>query len=253
MTTIQERTQHIALWTAEFGPRARHTIGTAEIDAVLSRWLKAGLASSTVRHRRTALLHLWNRLDGAKAPNPVRRSIKPAEPEPEARGVSYDRIRAVLAALPDIGQGLKGRARERGSKTAARLAVMAYTGLPQSLIKRLTPADIDWQAGTLYASATHKGKGTRRKVLPLTIQTSAALRRFAALECWGGFSNSSLWKISDARVKRWDSRTRASAGTTSATASARRCTRWLATTKRRGVADAQQPEDHRPLHHGRCV
>jgi integrase len=194
MDTFKEREQHIALWTAEFGPRVRYTIGTPEIDAVLSRWLTAGLAHSTVRNRRTALMHLWNRLDGPDAPNPVRRSLKPKDDEPEARGVSYDRIRAVLAALPDVGQGLRGRAREKGSKTAARLAVMAFTGLPQSLIKRLRPADIDWQAGTLYAPARRKGKGTRRKVLPLTADGLLALRRFAALECWGGFSNSSLWK-----------------------------------------------------------
>ena len=57
MPTIQERTQHLSLWCGEFGSRSRPTIVTAEIDAVLGRWLKAGLAPSTVLHRRTALLH----------------------------------------------------------------------------------------------------------------------------------------------------------------------------------------------------
>src|SRR5688500_18294193 len=58
MPTIKERTAHVALWTAEFGPRARHTITTPEIDTVLSRWLSAGSSASTVRNRRTVLLHL---------------------------------------------------------------------------------------------------------------------------------------------------------------------------------------------------
>src|SRR5262245_54996956 len=42
MPTYKERAQHIALWVAEFGPRARYTIETPEIDAVLNRWLTEG-------------------------------------------------------------------------------------------------------------------------------------------------------------------------------------------------------------------
>src|SRR5262245_57143025 len=194
MPTYKEREKHIALWVGEFGARARYTIESADIDAVLSRWLNEDFAPSTVRNRRTALLHLWNRLDGPDAPNPVRRAIKPKDGEPEARALSYNDIRRVLAALPDVGQGLKGQARNAGSKTAARLAVIAYVGLPHSLLKRLQPEDVNWQAATLYAPARRKGKGTRRKELPLTADGLEALERFAALECWGSFSNSSLYK-----------------------------------------------------------
>jgi len=192
MPTYKERKKHIELWIAEFGQRARYTITTTEIDAVLSRWLQAGLAASTIRHRRTALLHLWNRLDGKDTANPVRASLNPAEPEPEARAIPYPKIRKLLAALPNVGQAIKGQAREKGSKTSARLAVMAYTGLPQSLIKRLTPADIDWRSATLYAPQRHKGKGTKRRQIPLTAAGVKALRRFASLNCWGSFSNSAL-------------------------------------------------------------
>ena len=77
MPTFRERQAHIGLWVREFGQRRRDSIRTSEIDAVLSRWLAQGLAASTVKHRRGALLHLWNRLDGPDAPNPVRRSNHP--------------------------------------------------------------------------------------------------------------------------------------------------------------------------------
>ena len=86
MPTYAERVAHLALWTAEFGVRIRDTIDTVEIDTVLSRWLKAGLAPSTVRNRRTALQALWTGLDGKKARNPVREAMMPTLPEPEARG-----------------------------------------------------------------------------------------------------------------------------------------------------------------------
>ena len=69
MPTFAERRAHIRLWVTQFGHRRRDTIATNEIDAVLNRWLIEGLAASTVKHRRTALLHLWHRLDGKEAAN----------------------------------------------------------------------------------------------------------------------------------------------------------------------------------------
>ncbi|HXG54772.1 MAG TPA: tyrosine-type recombinase/integrase [Vicinamibacterales bacterium] len=194
MPTIKERRAHVALWIAEFGQRARHTIGTPDIDAVLNRWLLKGKAPSTVRNRRTALLHLWNRLDGPDAQNPVRRATKPRMAEPEARALTYDEIRKILAAMPDRGQGVKGKARDDASKTKARLAVIAYTGLPHSLLKRLRAADVDSERRTITVPARKKGKGVGSRVLPLTDAGAQAFERFAELECWGGFSNSSMMK-----------------------------------------------------------
>jgi integrase len=194
MPTYKEREQHIALWTAEFGARARYTITTPDVDAVLSRWLNAKLSPSTVRNRRTALLHLWNRLDGPDAQNPVRRALKPALPDAEARALTYDQINAILKAMPDVGQGLAGKSRDDASKTKARVAVIAYTGLPHSLIKRLTPASVDWQLGTVTVPRRHKGRGVKSRTLKLTDAGLAALEHFAALECWGPFSNSSMIK-----------------------------------------------------------
>ncbi len=194
MPTFNEREKHIALWTAEFGQRARHTIDTASIDAVLSRWLNADLAPSTVRNRRTALLHLWTKLDGKAAPNPVRGALMPSLPDPAARAIRYDQIEKILDAMPDVGQALPGKAREDASKTKARLAVIAYTGLPHSLLKRLTHESVNWQARTFTVPRRHKGKGVKTRTLPLTDRGVQALERFADLECWGNFSNSSMLK-----------------------------------------------------------
>jgi integrase len=194
MPTFKEREKHIALWVGEFGHRARHTIDAADIDAVLNRWLTDGLSPSTVRNRRTAILHLWTKLDGKTALNPVRGSMLPTLAEPEARAISYVRIEKILDAMPDVGQGVAGKARDSASKTKARLAVIAYTGLPHSLVKRLTPASVDWEAKTVTVPRRHKGKGVKTRTLPLTERGLQALERFAELECWGKFSNSSMIK-----------------------------------------------------------
>ena len=72
MPTFSERRKHIKLLTDKFRQRRRNTIATNEIDVLLNRWLdEERLASSTVKHRRTALLYLWHRLDGRYAVNPV--------------------------------------------------------------------------------------------------------------------------------------------------------------------------------------
>src|SRR4029453_2691001 len=75
-----------------------------------------------------------------------------------------------------------------------RLAVIAYTGLPHSLIKRLTPAMVDWQGKALNVPARRKGAGVARRTVPLSEAGLAALEQFDALDCWGRFSNSSMLK-----------------------------------------------------------
>jgi integrase len=160
----------------------------------LSRWLDAKLSPYTVRNRRTALQALWTTLDGRRAPNPVRDALKPDTPKLTARAVPYATIRKVLAAMPDVGQGRKGEARDDTSKTKARLAVIAYTGLPHALIKQLTPESINWRAKTVTVPKRRKGRGVDARTLPLTAAGLEALKQFAALECWGKFSNSSMLK-----------------------------------------------------------
>jgi integrase len=194
MPTYAERKKHVELWVNEFGSRVRASISTPEIDSVLARWLSEGKSAGTVRHRRAVLLHLFNRLDGPDQPNPVRRAMKPALPEPEDRSVSYPVINRILAAMPDIGQGLAGKDRDDASKSKARLSVIAFVGLPHSTLKKLTADMIDWEAGTIRVPRRQKGQGARSRTLPLAEAGLAALRHFDALDCYGPFSNSALHK-----------------------------------------------------------
>ena len=181
MPTYAWRAQDIALWVHAFGATPRRLITTADIDAVLHQWRNAGYAGSTIRHRRTALLHLWHRLDGKSAPNPVRDSFKPDEAEPEARGLPYGMVTAILRRL-------------RPSKTKARLTVMAWTGLAQQQLAELQPADVDWQAPAVYVRRRKKGKRQRGFMKPLTAEGLEALRVFDRWDCWGSFSRDSLRK-----------------------------------------------------------
>ena len=194
MPTIKERTKHLELWIAEFGNRARHTIGTPEIDAVLSRSLTAGLSPSTARNRRTVLLHLWNRLDGPDAQNPVRRALKPRHRNRRPGHLATSRLSRSSRPCRISARGWQERPETTLQRPRRGWPSLPARGLPHSLLKRLRPADVDWKAKTMAVSARRKGKGVARRVLPLTDAGLDALRRFAELECWGAFSNSSLWK-----------------------------------------------------------
>ena len=194
MPTFKEREKHIELWIAEFGQRARHSITGAEIAIVLTRWRLSGLAASTVNHRRTALMHLWTVLDGKGTPNPVKQTDKQTEPKPEPPALSYKQIEASQDAMHDVVQALAGKARDDASKTKAWLAGLAYTGIPAAKLRRLKPSDVNLRTRMMHVSARRKGRGTDGADLPLSAAGLAALRAFDALDCWGNFSTSSMWK-----------------------------------------------------------
>lgn len=206
LPTYAERTKHIEEWIAVLGERRRRSIKADAIAAQRDAWLEEGYAAGSVNKRLRALSNVWTVLDGHRAPNPVRDVPEVEEPDPEARGLPYDVIEAILAAIPDtyIGQkkdGTRTAGKPRTSKTKVRLRVIAYTGLSHSQLKLLTRDDVDLDAGTYRLVARRKGKKKKRaadkplpELLPLIPQAVDAFKTFDALGCWGSFSNSSMWK-----------------------------------------------------------
>ena len=194
MPSYRERERNIGLWVEEFGSRRRESITTDEIAVIMQGWEQQGYAASTLNHRRGALMHLWSRLDGHKADNPVARIPRYKEPRPEPRGLSWDDVDGILAVMPERGQPVAGRTLDDGSKTKARLAVMAFTGMTQGQLKKLRPEDVFWRESAIKAPARSKGQGASAQVLPVTRHGLEALARFAELDCWGTFSNASLNK-----------------------------------------------------------
>lgn len=263
LSDYAQREQHILEWCALLGSKRRRSSGWPEaIEAQRDRWLTEPRAAATdgtvidgpyaaasVNKRLRALSNLWTKLDGRRAPNPVLEVNECEEPDPEPRGLPYELIEAILAAIPgtrrkvDDAQIAEIRARApretavslarafgisdtrvrriaRGAGTRstsperqnqARLRVIAYTGIPHEILKQLTresvtffPRDAKGQetGGTVLMPPRKKGKKRRRaqdkplpELLPLIPQAAAAFREFDRLDCWGAFSNSSMWKL----------------------------------------------------------
>jgi integrase len=192
---VKNRVLYLQRWIDVLGQdRRRHTITSAELDGILSKWLLT-LSPTTVRHHRSALLALWKTLDGKDAPNPVKDTIRPADRPPQMRAVPLTTVWQVLSYL-------------RPSQTRARLLVILTTGLPHAQIMRLTPDDWDKVGHRLHVSARRKGKGAASRVLPLSSAATTAMKEFAKWNCWGKFSQSAMHsavhRACDAlKVPRW--------------------------------------------------
>lgn len=181
LVSYDQRAKQLRMWAHALGAdRPRRTISTADIDRVLQGWLLDGLAPGTVKKRRMALLSMWNMLDGKQAPNPVRGSASPREPKPEARGMSYDVVERILNAVARPCDGL------------LRLRVIAWTGLPPSLLKKVQPADLNLSQQTLRVRPRRKGHGVEARTLPLLPQAVVAFKAFDKAGLYGGFSTPSL-------------------------------------------------------------
>lgn len=228
LPSYTDRVRDMRAWLEIFGDATRQTITSAQIRAARDRWLTKGpkyvaqvdpktkkrvwipkeapLAAATVNHRLRALENLWTVLDGRGAPNPVREVPEVLEPDPEPRDVPYSIVRAILAKLPDWTRPTKGQAREVGSLTKVRLEVMAWQGLRPAQLARLKPQHLLWPLRVIQIQRSRKGPRqdaapAKPKLVRMTTEGYKALRRFDALNAYGPFSHSSMYKTFQCAVR----------------------------------------------------
>lgn len=174
--TKEDAENLLSHWLKPFGDRVRSSITAVELRQHAATWT---CKASTFNHRRQALISLYRALDGPSAPNPARELPKRKEILGAPKALGYDVIRKVLTAMP-------------ASQSRARLKLMAFTGLPQMQIEKLTAED--WHDTKLRVTPRRKGSGAAGRWIPLSPDAVKAMREFARLNCWGTFSRSSLWK-----------------------------------------------------------
>src|SRR5207247_2429986 len=104
-------------------------------------------------HRLSALSQLYEVLDGEKAHNPVREVSRLKEPTAKPDGKSPETIQKIFAALEHrVGK------QNRGSKTLARLKVIALTGMRHSQVMRLEPDHVFVDHDPPYVIVEDPGK-----------------------------------------------------------------------------------------------
>ncbi|MCC6650668.1 MAG: tyrosine-type recombinase/integrase [Candidatus Eisenbacteria bacterium] len=195
------------------------TLGALHRGAVTPLHVKMGLATFAARYRpktcrelRRLLGWVYVTLDGADARNPARGVKGPRVRYDDPRGIDYDVIGRILAALPDRGRPVRGQTRPTVNLTKCRLAVMAFTGMHQSEVGKLTPRDVDLARRRVWIGARVKGAGAEGAWHTLTAPGVAALRAFADAGAWGPFGTRSMaksWRRALAVARaRWEAETR---------------------------------------------
>ena len=194
MPTIDQRTYDLQCWVTALGAeRPRRGVTARECAWILNGWKASGLTPATCNRRRTALMHLWHRLDGKSAGNPLRDVPRFREPDALPRGRPYVLLAQIFAGMAP-------------SKSRARLKTIAYCGLAHSELKRVDPVQ-DWNRtiGTLTVKGRQKGHGAPTRVIKLTAWGTVALRELRRQAAWGAFSNSTLsrrWRAALARLRK---------------------------------------------------
>jgi site-specific recombinase XerC len=193
MPTFDQRMYDLHCWVdALGGDRPRRGLKSRELTWVMNSWKASGLTAATCNRRRTALMHLWHRLDGKSAPNPLRDVPRFKEPDPLPRGRPYRLLERVFRAMVP-------------SQSRARLKAIAYLAIAHSELKRVDRTQ-HWnrKAGTLVITGRQKGEGTPTRVIKLTAKGTAALHEMQRQQAWGPFSNSTLnrrWRAALKRVR----------------------------------------------------
>lgn len=199
-----QRCVDIGYWVDLFGHRRRDSIQSHEIRAVRDRWLTVGpkkvqeapapgqkavwtaiaapLAPQTVALRMRALENLWTVLDGKKAPNPVRDVPEPDQDTgAKPRALSYRLIERIFRTMPPT------------HPMTVRLRIMAYAGLAQSELARVTTDDIHLRQRQVWVPGRRKGRGAKGGMVPLSPEACDAFKALIALEAVGPFDTSSMW------------------------------------------------------------
>jgi len=190
MPYVGQKARHLALWVAALsGDRPRATITRDEVEAVLQMW-RTTLADPTVYHRRTALLSLFVKLDGADAANPVRGTTCPKAWNPRDQSVPFDTLIRILAAMPDARYVRKGVRQPATAKIV--VTVLCHTGVRGVDLLAVRRPHVNWTAGTVQMPASSKGKGVPTWTLRLTPDAMTAFRVFDAANLYGAFCESAV-------------------------------------------------------------
>lgn len=168
-------------------------------QTVASQGGRGGHSASTLNKRRDVMRGIFRVAYGVAGINPTA-ELGPREQERaqfEVRSIPRTVIEYIFAAMGEEGRPVEGKTRgEAPALSKVRLRVMAETGFPPAILKRLAPRDVDYQAETVYVAGRFKGKkAVAPRTVPVTPAALEALRAFFALGASGpAWGSASLWQ-----------------------------------------------------------
>ena len=176
LVSAKDRRRDIEAWLPTFGHLRTLDLPShlAALNGELHDWRRT-LAASSCNHRRHALLHLVRVLYGRRAAFDLADLVRFSAPLPKPRWLDRAHIEEVLRQL------------EPGSKTAARLWLLHWTGMRPSQMARLTRADFRLHDPIPFV-AVPRGKAGRLAAVPLVDEGLAVVDDFMSADAFGRWS-----------------------------------------------------------------
>jgi site-specific recombinase XerC len=173
----------LGAWVAALGECRTDRLEADRLRKVQNGWIECGVPSSTINHRRRALAHLFEWLNGKEAANPAR-------DVPRVRERLGDPIAYPIEVLTAIIDGMDE------SPSHARLRVLLWSGMPPAGLMQLDPRKVrhDLESLCLYYPARNKGEGAEAVTLPIFPECRRALECWLRVRANGRFSQASLGK-----------------------------------------------------------
>ena len=198
---------YLAAWMIALGECRRSSCTVDRLQAVVTKWINAGVAANTIKHRRRALAQLIEYCDGDDAPNAARALKVPREPDAEARGVDMQLLDAIIRGM-DRDRSVRDGRGGKGfrNKSQARLLMMLWTGITPASLMRLKPHHVNLDTRTLTLPSRKKGRGAHGVTVPLFPQGVEACRAWLRAFAWGTFGQRSLRHAFRRAVRRYIAR-----------------------------------------------
>ncbi len=176
---MRNRRQEIAVWLPRFGHLRTLSLPNHinTLNAQLREW-RAVRAASTVNKWRNALTNLVKVLYGKRAAAELVDLARFRPPAPVPRWIERDHVLDVLQHLT------------QGTKTAARLHLLHWTGMRPSQMAELRREDFRLDDEVPFV-AIPRGKDGRLAPVPLVNEALAAVHAFIKADAFGEWSCSS--------------------------------------------------------------
>lgn len=194
---------YLRAWLLALGDVTRKALTDERLAEVITGWVDAGIAASSIKHRRRALAQFFEALKDVEMAKTVRGLKVPREPKTPPRGADMDVLHAIISGMDELrtirGGGRGGRGFR--NKARARLLLWLWTGAEPATQQRLDPAAIDLAAATITLPPRQKGDGVDAVTLPLVGRGAEACQAWLRAHAWGRFTARALGRAFHTAVR----------------------------------------------------
>jgi len=199
---------YLMAWAHALGDVGRKAVTAGRLAQIVTDWIDAGVAASTLKHRRRELAKFLEAVKDHELEAIVRGLKTPREPKTPPRGAEMDLLHAIISGMDEHRTARHpGRGgRMFRNKARGRLLLWLWTGAEPATQQRLQATDIDLARGTITLPPREKGEGVEAVTLPLLGKAPEAAAAWLRAFAWGPCGTRALGRAFHTAVRSYVAR-----------------------------------------------